>query len=278
MHFGLYTINLGPSRDPRELVDLAGEAEAAGWDGFFLSDNLSAPSPLAGVDTGTILAAIAGQTTRIRLGPLVTALPRRHLGQFARAAVTLDQLSGGRLVQGVGSGDDAWREDSAFGAVPDARQRGAMLDEGLEVVMGLWSGRPFSFRGTYYQVDEAQLLPPPVQQPRIPIWVGGSWPHPRPFRRAARWDGVYPNALERELTPEDYTAIRAFIGQHRTSTAPFDIVHAHPVNAAQTAPSRERLMAYQAAGVTWWLAYFDWTQSLDEVRRYIRAGPPALLP
>jgi alkanesulfonate monooxygenase SsuD/methylene tetrahydromethanopterin reductase-like flavin-dependent oxidoreductase (luciferase family) len=276
MRFGLYTLNLGPSRDPQDLVQLARDADAAGWDGFFVSENLSAPGGQAGADSWTTLAAIAVQTTRIRLGPLVTVLPRRHLGQLARAAITLDHLSEGRLVQGVGSGDDAWREDSTFGAVPDARQRGAMLDEALEVVTGLWSGRPFSFQGTYYHIDAAQFLPPPVQQPRIPIWVGGSWPHPRPFRRAARWDGVYPNALERELEPEDYQAIRAYIGQHRTSTTAFDMVHAHPVSTPQDVPGRDRLRAYQAVGVTWWLAYFDWTCSLDTVRQYIRQGPPSL--
>jgi alkanesulfonate monooxygenase SsuD/methylene tetrahydromethanopterin reductase-like flavin-dependent oxidoreductase (luciferase family) len=227
------------------------------------------------VDSWTTLAAIAVQTTRIRFGPLVTALPRRHLGRLAREAVTVDRLSGGRLVQGVGSGDDEWREYSTFGPVPDARRRGEMLDEGLTVLTGLWSGRPFSFTGTHYQVNEAEFVPPPLQQPRIPIWVGGSWPHKRPFRRAAQWDGVYPNALERELTPADYQAIGAYIAQHRTATGPFDIVHAHPAGDPQDRPSPDQLLEYAAAGVTWWLAYFDWTRSLEEVRASIHLGPPA---
>src|SRR5690349_12678719 len=117
MHFGIYILNFGPGREPGALAQLAREAEAAGGEGFFLADNLAGPPAVPGVDTWTTLAAIASQTARIRLGPLVTALPRQHPGKLAREAVTLDHLSGGRLVQGVGSGDDVWREYSAFGAV-----------------------------------------------------------------------------------------------------------------------------------------------------------------
>jgi alkanesulfonate monooxygenase SsuD/methylene tetrahydromethanopterin reductase-like flavin-dependent oxidoreductase (luciferase family) len=149
MQYGIYLLNQGPFADPRAVVDLALQAEAAGWDGFFLADNLQAAAGVPLLDSWSTLAAIAAQTRRIRLGPLVTALPRRHPGKLAREAVTLDHLSGGRLIQGVGSGDDHWHEYSAFGPPPDDRTRAAMLDEGLTVLTGLWSGAPFSFTGQH---------------------------------------------------------------------------------------------------------------------------------
>lgn len=274
MQWGLYLLNLGPFADPRAVVDLARAAEDAGWDGFFLADNLRAEAGVPLLDSWSTLAAIAGQTQRIRLGPLVTAVPRRHLGRLAREAVTLDHLSGGRWVQGVGSGDDHWREYSTFGPVPDARQRGTMLDEGLTVLTGLWSGQAFSFEGVHYQIRDAWMGPEPLQQPRIPIWVGGKWPHEGPFRRAARWDGVCPNALDRTVTPEEYRAIGAFIHAHRTSAGPFDIVHTQLVQDPQDRPAPSVLASYADAGVTWWLSYFDWNSSVAAARQHIRQGPP----
>ena len=273
MQWGLYLLNMGPFHEPQTLVDLACAAEDTGWDGFFLADNLAAGAGVPVVDTWSTLAAIAGQTRRIRLGPLVTALPRRHLGQLAREAVTLDHLSGGRLILGVGSGDDHWREYSTFGPVPADRQRGAMLDEGLAVLTGLWSGRPFRFQGRYYQITDAEFVPGPVQQPRIPIWVAGKWPRPGPFRRAARWDGVCPNALDRTVTPEEYQAMQALIRAHRTSAAPFDVVHTQLVANPQTHPAASRVAAYAATGVTWWLAYFNENSRVADVQQHIRLGP-----
>jgi alkanesulfonate monooxygenase SsuD/methylene tetrahydromethanopterin reductase-like flavin-dependent oxidoreductase (luciferase family) len=274
MQWGLYLLNVGPFHDPQTLVALARAAEDAGWDGFFLADNLSAGAGVPVVDTWTTLAAIASQTRRIRLGPVVTALPRRHPGGLARAAVTLDHLSGGRLILGVGSGDDHWREYSTFGPVPTDRQRGAMLDEGLAVLTGLWSGQSFQFQGHYYQITDAEFVPGPVQQPRIPIWVGGKWPHQAPFRRAAHWDGVCPNALDRTVTPEEYQAIHTLIRAHRTSTAPFDVVHMQLVENPQAHPDSARVAAYAASGVTWWLADFDENSRVSDVQQHIRLGPP----
>src|SRR5512133_416383 len=118
MRYGIYTSNFGPFADPAFMVQWAREAEDAGWDGIFFSDNLAAEPGVSVGGAWTMLAAVAARTTRIGLGPLVTALPRRHLGILARETVSLDRLSGGRLVLGVGSGDDLWREYSAFGPAP----------------------------------------------------------------------------------------------------------------------------------------------------------------
>ena len=177
MRFGLIVQMTGSLGYPQPLARLAREAEAAGWDGFFIWDvfggDSAAPAPV--VDPWIALAAIAATTERIRFGPMVTPLPRRRPWKLAREAASLDQLSGGRLILGVGIGTPP-EEFARFGEQVDPRIRAEMLDEGLEVLTGLWSGEPFSFQGRHYRVEEATLLPRPVQQPRIPIWVGGTWP------------------------------------------------------------------------------------------------------
>src|SRR5262249_4368953 len=132
----------------------------------------------------------------------------------------------GRLVLGVGTGSDSGQEYSCFGEPPDDKTHGEMLDEALEVLMGLWSGETFSYEGKHYQVNEAKFLPRPVQQPRIPVWVAGVWPHKKPFRRAALWDGVCPIGLggDDSLTPDDFREMLAYIKQFRESDEPFEVL------------------------------------------------------
>jgi alkanesulfonate monooxygenase SsuD/methylene tetrahydromethanopterin reductase-like flavin-dependent oxidoreductase (luciferase family) len=164
------------------------------------------------------------------------------------------RLAQGRLVVGAGLGGDWWREYSAFGEATDDLVHAAMLDEGLAVLTGLWSGEPFSYQG--YTIAEACFLPPPVQQPRIPIWVAGLWPGTRPFQRAARWEGIFPTGRNGDLTPADVAALLAYVQEHRTTDAPFDVVlggRAYERDAGEVA---ELLARYAAAGVTWWLESF----------------------
>src|SRR4249919_1336900 len=177
MRFGLIVQMTGPLGDPRPLVRLAREAEAAGWDGFFIWDVFggAADAPKPVVDPWIALAAIATVTERMRLGPMVTPLPRRRPWKVAREAASLDQLSNGRLILGVGIGDRT-EEFRRFGEEPDPRVRARMLDEGLEVITGLWRSEPFSFHGEHFRIDDALVLPRPIQTPRISIWVGGTWP------------------------------------------------------------------------------------------------------
>ena len=170
---------------------------------------------------------MAMRTDRIRLGTLVTPLPRRDIVKLARETVSVDRLSEGRLVLGVGLGWETIPEWDAFGHEPDKRIRGEMLDEGLEVLAALWSGNAVDHDGTYYRVSTPGQAPP-VQQPRIPIWVGGGWPAKRPFRRAARWDGampISPKAFEgQDLTPGDLEDIRALIDAERAGDVSFEII------------------------------------------------------
>lgn len=141
--------------DPRRLVDLAVAAEESGWDGFFLWDHvLRWPGHEGWVgDTWTALAAVAARTSRIRIGPHIAPIARGWPHRFARAAVSVDHLSGGRLVLGVGLGVDTDGEMSRFGEDPDDRVLAAKLDEALELVLALWSGDEVSHAGTYHKAD-----------------------------------------------------------------------------------------------------------------------------
>jgi alkanesulfonate monooxygenase SsuD/methylene tetrahydromethanopterin reductase-like flavin-dependent oxidoreductase (luciferase family) len=271
MHFAIDTPNFGDYSEPRLLAELVREAETAGWDGFFLWDHIGAGWPFPIGDPCISLAAMAMTTERIKVGTLVTPLPRRRPWKLAPETVTLDHLSHGRLILGVGIGSDSEKEYSCFGEVGDDRMHGAMLDEGLDVLVGLWSGEPFSYSGEYYNIQQAHFLPPPVQSPRIPIWVADVWPHKRPLRRAASWDGVVPFAIDRPLTPDEIRSMVSCIKEHRASAEPFDVAFGFPdFDKNFTA---ECLQAYAQAGVTWWLECSSWNRSLDDVRERIRRGP-----
>ncbi len=280
MRFGLYTPCYGPYADARRMSELAREVEQAGWDGLFISDHLLwlAPSPQPVTDPWIMLAAMAMTTQRMRLGILVTPLARRRPWKVARETIALDHLTGGRLVVGAGIGGDWIGEYSAFGEPADDKRHAEQLDEALHVLAGLWSGQPFSFDGTHYHITNIQFLPPPLHQPRIPVWVAGGWPHTRPFQRAARWDGVIPFKAGGLLTPDDCRAIGAYVQHHRTDTAPFDMVcYASTVAENGTVPSAT-LAAFAEAGVTWWLHGLDLNLqfSLPEVRDRVRQGPPTM--
>lgn len=274
MRYGIDVPNFGDWANPRTLAELAREAEEAGWDGFFLWDHLQAFPAAPFADPWVALAAMAQNTQRIRLGTLVTPLPRRRPWKLARETVSVDQLSGGRLILGVGIGVNHWREYSAFGEPADDALHGAMLDEGLEVLAGLWSGEPFSFQGQHYQVQDAHFLPPPVQQPRIPIWVAGIWPNKRPFRRAARWDGVFPLLHDKPLLPDDIRALLAYVRQQRASAEPFDVVAVGWAYEQGKEAGDALLAEYAAAGATWWLEGFNPGDTAADVRARIEQGPP----
>lgn len=272
MRFALDTPNFGDYSNPRLLAELAHEAEAAGWDGFFIWDHIGASWPFPIGDPWIALAAMVMSTEHIKLGTLVTPLPRRRPWKLARETVTLDHLSHGRLILGVGIGSDTEKEYSCFGEPGDDRLHGAMLDEGLDVLVGLWSDEPFSYSGKYYTIKQAQFLPTPVQSPRIPIWVADVWPHKRPLCRAADWDGIVPFAVDRALTPDEIHSIVSSIRERRVSAESFDVACGFPDFEKNL--TSDCLQAYAQAGVTWWLECSSWNHSLAEVRERIRRGPP----
>ena len=277
MRFAMYVPNFDTFGSVHTLVALAQAAEAAGWDGFFLWDHLlpdadSARGPVA--DPWIALTAIAGATSRLRLGALITPFPRRRPWKLVRETVTLDHYSAGRLVVGAGIGGDWWREYSAVGESRDDRTRGDMLDEGLDVVTGLWTGTRFTYKGTYYTVEDAQFLPPPYQTPRIPIWIAGVWPGTRPFRRAARWDGIIPTGRNGTPSPYEIRQMRAYINIYRTATTPFDVVFQGRAHEVPVEERGRHVADYAAAGVTWWLEQVWPDVALTEVQSIIDYGPP----
>jgi alkanesulfonate monooxygenase SsuD/methylene tetrahydromethanopterin reductase-like flavin-dependent oxidoreductase (luciferase family) len=216
----------------------------------------------------------------VRLGALVTPLARRRPQKLARETASLDLLSNGRLVFGAGLGSRAQAEFAAFGDEPDPRVRAAMLDEGLEVLTGLWSGEPFDYEGEHFTVRNAQFLPTPLQRPRPPIWIAGRWPAKRPFRRAARWDGVFPLDDEvgesETISPGRLGEVVAYVDRHREDpSAPYDVIIEGYSDGRDPAADFELVERYREVGLTWWIERLDWFRGpLDEVRPRLAAGPP----
>jgi alkanesulfonate monooxygenase SsuD/methylene tetrahydromethanopterin reductase-like flavin-dependent oxidoreductase (luciferase family) len=280
MQYGLNLPNFGTFADPRVVVDLAREAEDAGWDGFFVWDHILGDRewriPVA--DPWVLLSAVAARTERIRLGPMVTPLPRRRPWKVARESVTLDHLSGGRLILGVGLGHPPDAEYAQFGEEPDARIRAEKLDEALAVLVGLWSGEPFGYEGRHYHVTEGTVfLPRPVQQPRIPIWVASMSASRAPLRRAARFDGVAPELAEPpwELSPAQLIELRAVIDSQRTADGPFDVAVRGETPVGDHAHGIEIVSRLAEAGATWWEeSISDWRGDLGACRARVRQGPP----
>ena len=276
MRFGLSVPNFGDFHDLRAVADLAREAEESGWDGFFIWDHiLYARAKRPVVDPWIALTAIAMRTERIRFGPLVTPLARRRPWKVARETVSLDHLSGGRLILGVGLGFPPDNEFARFGEDPDPKVRAAKLDEALDILVGLWSGKTFHYEGDHYQLDKTVFWPPPVQQPRIPIWVAGTWPkNMAPFRRAARWDGTCPEGTGK-MTHADLRSLLDYIHQHRTSSDPFDMVRSAALPAGDPGEVRAIIEGWEQAGVTWWLTGVSGREgAFAEMQARIRQGPP----
>jgi alkanesulfonate monooxygenase SsuD/methylene tetrahydromethanopterin reductase-like flavin-dependent oxidoreductase (luciferase family) len=247
-HRAIFVAPFGELSEPRVLAQLAAETEAAGFDGFFVWDHLVYSAPVTHVaDPWVAMAAIAAATEHVRIGPMVTPTPRRRIAKLARETVTLDRLSGGRLVLGVGIGGNRHGEFVPFGDEGDARERARRLDADLERLVELWGG---------------EFQPVPVQQPRIPVWVAVRWPNRRPLRRAVRWDGVFPVELP---GPDALAELVAEVRAERDGA--FDVV--------VTQPAGTDYAPWEAAGATWCLTGFGNDPREAEVREAIEAGPGA---
>jgi alkanesulfonate monooxygenase SsuD/methylene tetrahydromethanopterin reductase-like flavin-dependent oxidoreductase (luciferase family) len=280
MRFGVDISPAGPWGDPRTLAELARLAEDAGWDGVFVEDYVVYRDGHETYDPWIALAAVALATERVRIGPMVTPLPRRRPALVAAQAMTLDHLSGGRVVLGVGSGDPSSVDFTRLGEEPDARARGDSLDEALAVIDGLWAGRPLAHRGERFRVDDVALRPQPVQRPRIPIWVGGRLTARRPRERALRWDGACLYRAEPpdwdDLTPDDVAALRAEVARARGTAEGYDIAVGGRQPEADRAAEARYVTALAAAGATWWHEFLAPETPLERVRAHIAAGPLAV--
>jgi alkanesulfonate monooxygenase SsuD/methylene tetrahydromethanopterin reductase-like flavin-dependent oxidoreductase (luciferase family) len=168
--YGVFVAPFGQLSDPHKLVDLAATAEESGWDGVFLWDHVLRPESNEILDTWVALGVMAAATTKVRLGPMVTPVPRLRPIKLAREILTVDLMSDGRMTVGVGSGTDSGGELSRFDEIVDGRARGARLEEGLDVIARLLEGETLAHVGEHFRVDGVSLEPRPVQQPRPPIW------------------------------------------------------------------------------------------------------------
>jgi alkanesulfonate monooxygenase SsuD/methylene tetrahydromethanopterin reductase-like flavin-dependent oxidoreductase (luciferase family) len=272
MRFGVSVPNIG---DVGTLIDLGLTAEDAGWDGFFLWDHIrfSATFPVPVFDPWVLLGALATRTTTIRLGTMVTPVARRRPWTLARQTVTLDHLSSGRTILGVGLGYPPDAEFAMLGEDPNDRVRAQKLDEGLEVLARFWAATSFDHDGPTYRIRDGAFHPGPVQRPRIPVWVAGMWPNRGPFRRAARWDGVFPIGRDEAGEPTGIgpaalaEAVAFTRGLRDDPDAPFDVV-------VQGLPD-EAPSAYEEVGATWWLLADEGVPGWEErVRERLASGPP----
>jgi len=278
MKFGVVV----PFSDARLTLGLAKEIEDAGWDGMFL------PELVWGVDPWAQLAAAAVTTERIRLGTMLTPVPWLRPWTLASQVAAADNLSDGRVILSVGLGaPDAGAQ--GFAPLEMGRKvRAELLDEGLDVVSGLWSGEEFAYDGKHYRVDptpfssntrSAGMPPPPrpVQRPRVPIWVVGVLGRGRSMRRAARYDGLLPAVKTpeggRQATARELAAAMGQLSAQRGSGTFDVVVEGETEGPGDTATVR----AYAEAGATWWIESRWMLPSTEagaaELRKRIMAGP-----
>jgi alkanesulfonate monooxygenase SsuD/methylene tetrahydromethanopterin reductase-like flavin-dependent oxidoreductase (luciferase family) len=239
----IFVAPFGELSEPRVVAELARKTEEAGFDGFFVWDHVAYRPPVERLaDPWICLAAVAMVTSKVLIGPLITPLPRRRIHQLARETVSLDRLSGGRLVLGVGVGSERTGEfdPARFGEEGDMKERARLLDEGLDQLVRYWDG---------------EFEPRPVNG-RIPVWTGGRWPRKKPIERAKRWQGYFPVETE---TPDDVRAMREALGPD----LPIIVTNPPEIDPAP----------WFEAGATWCLTGFGEDPKRTDVERVIDAGP-----
>ena len=271
-----------PLFDAADVAEAAQAAETHGWDGLFLAE------AIWGVDAWVALTAAAMRTTRLRLGTMLTPLARIKPWDLASRAATLDRLSGGRVQVTVGLGalHEGW---TAFEAPTSRAERVRLVEEGLAVYDGLMRGQPFGFTGEHYRVSPTRfaLPPPPVQWPRVPVWVVGAHPGEASLRRAARWDGVVPNIVgdggaRGPASPEELAqlveAVRPLRAEAGLPWEGYDVVAEGVTPGEDRAAALAQVDGWRRAGATWWLES-DWSLpptpgGVARLHRRLAAGPP----
>ena len=280
LRFAIDICPLGELSDPRAIVRLARAAEASAWDGLSIWDSLGLAMESTAADPFVSLAAVAAGTSRLRLITSVVALARRRPQLVVQAAASLDLVSDGRLVLGLGAGED--RPDfEAFGDPYDRPERIERMDEALAIVDAGLRGELLQHVGPRMQATGVVLGPHPLQQPRPPIWLGAM--KPGGIRRAARWEGWIVVAMSEDgksmaLTAVDFArrveiarAVRRDLGR---AGELFDVAVLGVSEGASGDPPGV-VSAFRDAGATWWLESLSPMRgSLDELEAIVRDGPP----
>jgi alkanesulfonate monooxygenase SsuD/methylene tetrahydromethanopterin reductase-like flavin-dependent oxidoreductase (luciferase family) len=290
LRFGLYCPTFGEYADPKYLVELAVIAEESGWDGFFIWDHiLLLGSGLPVADAITTLAAIAAETSKITLGPMVTPIPRRRPWKLAKELITLDHLTNGRILLGAGIGNPDW-EYTLFGENPNLRTRAQKLDEGLEIISQMCSGK-VEYNGKHYAVQKERIGPRSLQKPRIPVWIAGTYGYKAPLKRASRWDGVFPLTMNVDelckpsesirnwssmwLNLSELSEIMATIAHYRGSLDGFDVANSGSTLRDSKKDARDKVKKYEDVGASWWLEWIlDAPSLVDDYKELIERGPP----
>ncbi|WP_329066534.1 LLM class flavin-dependent oxidoreductase [Amycolatopsis sp. NBC_01480] len=289
MRFSINIPNFGEFADARTVAAVAAAAEQAGWDALFVWDHVvhdkreRQGQPFG--DPWMLLTAAALATSRIKLGTLVTPVARRRPEQLARQVATLDSASGGRVIFSAGLGGPIADEFGSFGEPTDPVVLAERLDEGLGLLERYWTGEPVDHQGRHYQVHDVTLLPASVQRPRPPVWIAGYWPHRRPMRRAARWDGVVPMFADaghgRAPQAGQVRELVSYVRQHRDGreNEPFGVV-VGGISPGDRAQARDLIGPLADAGATWWderqLQTGEDLSRLEPTLRRIEQGPPVL--
>lgn len=271
-----------PYAEARDAAELAQLAEKAGWDGFFVWE------PVWGIDAWVTLTAAAMRTERIRLGTMLTPVARMRPWKLASETAALDRLSNGRvtLAVGLGATDTGWE---AFGEPTDRKTRAELTDEALDILTGLWRGQPFSYTGKHYTVKPLDFMPPPppVQQPRIPIWVVGVCHSARSLERVARYDGLIPSGRGSDgrmaqATPDQIRTALEQLNAKRDASVQLDVIVEGVTSPADPGRAAEIRAPYEAVGATWWLEAMwsampspelTYADALAVVRDRVIAGP-----
>jgi alkanesulfonate monooxygenase SsuD/methylene tetrahydromethanopterin reductase-like flavin-dependent oxidoreductase (luciferase family) len=278
LRFGIGVPNVGEFADPKLIAELAVLTERSGWDGIFMWDHLLYRDNWPAIDAWIALAGVASRTGRLRFGLMVAALPRQLPWEVAKRALTLHELSDGRFLLGAGLGSMP-EEYTSFGSEADARVRAERLDEALEVITRLWREESVTYEGRHFRLKQAAVRPRLHKEERIPIWIGGRWPNQPPFRRAARWDGLFATHSSygkgETMPPEELAAAVQFAYSYREPTAPPLDVAVEGASPTDPALAWDRVAPYLEAGLTWWIEALGWWRGdVDEARRRVAAGPP----
>jgi alkanesulfonate monooxygenase SsuD/methylene tetrahydromethanopterin reductase-like flavin-dependent oxidoreductase (luciferase family) len=281
VNYGTFVPLVGAFSDAGRVVDVAREAERAGWDGFFVSDLVKyGDTPVA--DACITTAAIASATSTVRLGLVTPVADRRRPWVLARQSAVIDHLSHGRLIFGTGIGFATWHESLASSGRAAREEEddalSSLFEESLSVLLQCWSGKPVRHEGRWMQVDSGPVLPTPVQRPRMPVWMRAEWPRQSPLRRAAHLDGVMPaftDQTDNRVLPEAET-IRQMRSELRQLGAHkhHDIALRGALGPEWTQASIDRLHELEDAGATWWLEVVSPNEPALAVFERIAAGPP----
>lgn len=282
VRYGLDMASAGMAGDAHAMSELAHIAEESGWDGIFLEDYIVWQNhpDVPTYDPWITLAAMAMRAQQIRLGTMVTPAARRRPWKWAQELVTLDHLSKGRMILGVGLGDSGEAPGMVssfanFSEIRAPKQRARILDEGLEIITRIWRGQRFSFEGEFYKVHDVQILARPIQQPRILIWVGGGYPNRGPVARALRWDG---SCLYKQqghwMQPEDVRSLRDRVIAERGTADGYEITISSETRWEDEGKQRAYMESIIAEGVTWWHEYIPPdVGDFDVQRKMVEEGP-----